>query len=180
MDCIQIVNETNFLTDIIVPLLSALIGGGITLIGVWLTLRNERKKQEKTLINQYKPLFYFRNGNNTRKDQIESSIVINNNDDYKYRIFGIIQNTDKSIFQLDGVYVNDELMKPEDIFVIDKGKCEVISIYLKKKVFENVRSIKLSIVDSINYIYEVPVSYKRDDDDIIITSVIDIKGPFFG
>ena len=39
-------NCTSVITGIVVPLCSALLGGGLTLLGVWLTIKDQNKKEE--------------------------------------------------------------------------------------------------------------------------------------
>lgn len=60
MNCSEIavstISSVNFLTDVIVPLLSALIGGLMALFGVYITLKEIRTNMNK---NRKKKLVHF-------------------------------------------------------------------------------------------------------------------------
>lgn len=51
MNCSEIavstISSVNFLTDVIVPLLSALIGGLMALFGVYITLKRDKNEHEQ-------------------------------------------------------------------------------------------------------------------------------------
>ena len=44
-------------SDIIIPLIAALIGGGLTLIGVIWTIKAEKKKDKKAYLERIRPFF---------------------------------------------------------------------------------------------------------------------------
>ena len=48
-------------SDIIIPLIAALIGGGLTLIGVIWTIKAEKKKDKKAYLERIRPFFVLEN-----------------------------------------------------------------------------------------------------------------------
>lgn len=61
MNCSEIavstISSVNFLTDVIVPLLSALIGGLMALFGVYITLKRDKNEHEQEQEEKACPFF---------------------------------------------------------------------------------------------------------------------------
>ena len=51
----------NLLRDVLIPIIASLIGGGLTLAGVWQTLRADRARFEEAQQLSVKPYFYHSN-----------------------------------------------------------------------------------------------------------------------
>ena len=58
-------------TDIIIPIIAALIGGGLTLSGVILTIQAEKKKAKKEYLEKIRPFFVIEDANTIDITQIK-------------------------------------------------------------------------------------------------------------
>ncbi len=152
MNCEQVI------TSILVPLVSACIGGGLTLLGVRLSLRSERKKEEKNRIDSAKPWLYSLD---RREDQDWKSV---------YELFFssdgridptqkpttiIIKNTDNGIAILDRIITETTEYYPVAGKVIEKGKKAHLYIqWAKSETLVNMR-LQLHDVYGNEYCYEI-------------------------
>lgn len=140
MDCISVI------TGIVVPLCSALLGGGLTLIGVYLTLKKQDKKDAEVRKLSVRPwIFSYEHVYLTSEHT--KCIMVPDCDSSNAQIAGNIKNTDNGILILDYVESEDAIYKPDNSsFVVEKNSVIELIIILKDKV-ETLKSISLYVKD---------------------------------
>lgn len=156
MDCISVI------TDIIVPVCSALLGGGLTLIGVYLTLWKQDRKDAETRKLSVKPWIFSYEHVYLPSDHMEC-IMIPDSDISNAQIAGNIKNTDNGILILDYVESADTVYKPNNSsFVVEKNSVIELIIFLKDKV-ETLKSMSLYVKDIYGnqYRYELILNGTR-------------------
>ena len=155
-------NWYKIFVDIINPIICALLGGGLTLIGVWLTINNESKKEaEKTKLSM-KPLFY-RIDPHQEYDANKAINYIFKSDNYEKKemvVFGIIKNTDHAIAILDFFVINNVKYYPSNGNVIDKNTIVNLNIYLENEVPS--KDIYMYIKDAMNNEYCYKLEFSQD------------------
>lgn len=97
----------------------SIIGGGLTLFGVWWTINNQEKQRKKDLAIQYKPLFELNNiklKNDSRNDMLRLLFNIQNigrGEAYKFKIecnkdlFNSEDEEENNCFRKDIILPND-------------------------------------------------------------------------
>ena len=157
MDCKEI------LIYIVMPIVSALIGGGLTLVGVLFTMKFEatKIKEERKTVN--KPLFYvidpmqqYDNNNSSNFDFVNEKIGTS-----RGFITIIFKNTDKTILVLDYISINNVKYYSKNGNIVDKNT--VFNTYVHIPNGEKVdytSNIVFSIKDSIGNNYKYKLSYK--------------------
>lgn len=139
MNCVCII------ADIVVPLVSALIGGGLTLVGVIFTIRSQNKKDYIAKKASARPWIF-----SCTKYLPGDSKIYSMYPDMGFSpnmfISGIIKNTDNGILILN--YVQSETTKytPNDDNVVEKNSSIQLVIYLKNQV-ETLKDLHLYIKD---------------------------------
>ena len=114
--------EINVCVDILLPILCALISGGLTLFGVILTLKHGNKKDEETIKIFYKPRFY----------RIDPNQISNIKNDHYFcysflpekkgtSIRGYFKNTDHSTFVLDKIIIGRKACISNYEYLVDKN-----------------------------------------------------------
>ena len=158
-------DNTEILKNIIIPIVSAIIGGLCTFIGVLITILHEKKKEkeEKLLIN--KPLFYrldLRQGYE-HKNVLEFCLGVENFDNKEGQIFGVIKNTDNAVLIIDGVSVNGKLYKSLYGDVVDKNQVFYLYVNVSEKINKD-DEIVFFVKDIMEnkYKYKVEIRYKDE------------------
>ncbi len=138
-------NSNEIVTSIVIPIISTLIGGLITLIGVIITIRSENKKSKKELEIHEKerkeeirlmnePLFYILDPmqDYDYKKAVEFVFLSNEEDTYSSQI--IFKNTDKIQIILDYISINGKKYYPSNGTVVDKNVIFYISVFSSSKL----------------------------------------------
>lgn len=108
------------LKDIIIPLLSAFIGGGVTYWGVKKTIEYEKMCREDDEKRYYKPFFVAINEFDDKlKDKI-TKIEFENGEEMYSLINGYIKNFDFSHFCIEKIEINKIAYTPVTNSVIEK------------------------------------------------------------
>lgn len=125
------------ITDIVVPIFSALIGGLFTFLGVWVTIKKQAKKDELHRKLLVKPIIY------SYKFKYNNCDDYNNSIDYYLRsvqypipaitIEGYFINTDNGILVLDCVLSGTKKYTTWECDVVDKSKKVHLIIALDDK-----------------------------------------------
>ena len=117
----------NLLRDVLIPIIASLIGGGLTLAGVWQTLRADRARFEEAQRLSVKPYFYH--SNFTRPDaQLEFRTETENGQ--TTRIYGVLCNTDNAILILEKISAGETHYKSRGNCVVPKNKTVSIEVFL--------------------------------------------------
>lgn len=143
--------------DIVVPLLSAIIGGALTLVGVWLTIHRDKKRDEDNLKKSVKPWIFSEDNfdHYDYKDKnyinmaVSSESVLNN----CFKIY--IKNTDNGIGIVDKLVTKNQMYIPVFGEILEKNKVTSLNIYYQDKC-ENLQDMILYIKD----VYGNPYKYK--------------------
>lgn len=157
MTCSEIAVSTtsvNFLTDVIVPLLSALIGGLMALVGVYITLCHDRKLRSDERSEMSRPFF-------CTIDYGDSRIVCSNNhiflfspigtvdyDDHLAHIQGNFINSSKIEFIIEKITIGEHCYLPLRPEMIEKGMTFMIKLNYSENLAEN--KVILHITDINN------------------------------
>ncbi len=150
--------------EIIIPIVSAVIGGMFTFLGVFITIQHEKKKEKFERLLANKPLFYKIDYRQVYDDKsaVDFCFGVGNFDEKEGQIFGIIKNTDNAIFIIDGISVNGKIYKSIYGDVVDKN--QIINLYVNvSNCINNDDEIIMIIKDIMNnrYEYKIEVQYKN-------------------
>lgn len=153
------------ITEIIIPLLSAILSGAITLIGVILTIYHTNKINKQESIEKYKPIIrcyypydYFDSDNAKNVSCIRSKELSCKN------IYGNFTNTDKANFSISGIRVDGIFYETDINPHIKKSEDFIFDIQIPEK--NKINNIELEILDDYNrkYVYELDFSVSNLDD----------------
>ena len=148
-------------TDIVIPLVSAAIGGGLTLLGVWFTLRNQTKKEERQRRLNVKPILL---SYDKRRGLCNESLQV-----YRMEIGGTltaaddpfatvyIKNTDNGVACLNRIETENNQYFPSCGNIVEKNELVQVVVVLANDCTETLKKPCL-IVDDIygnSYKYEL-------------------------
>ena len=158
--------QFKILKDIIIPIVSAIIGGLFTFLGVFITIKHEKKKEKEEERLANKPLFYrldLRQEYDYNK-AVDFCLGVGNFDDKAGQIFEKKKNTDNAILIIEGVSVNNKLYKSLYGNVIDKNQIVNVYVNVSKKLDESDEIIFIikDIMEN-EYKYKVEVQYKDSE-----------------
>lgn len=152
----------NIWVDIVIPLLSAFIGGFVTMWGVILTIKSEKKKDKENDIKAVKPWIYSINALERYDPKNANEVIISNDFDFKNsphysrKHQMIIKNTDNGIGIIEEVQTKKKSYFPICGSVLEKSS--VFEIYLCIDEDDNLDDAVLIISD----IYDNRYLYKID------------------
>ena len=107
---------------IIIPLISALLGGGLTVLGVLISIKHENKKRRDEEVKAKKPLFCLIDP--TQDYNYKNTVqydFINEELNSKGWIVAMFKNTDNSILVLDNIKVDNNIYHPSNGTLVDKN-----------------------------------------------------------
>lgn len=146
------------ISNIVVPILSAIIGGALTLFGVWLTIHRDKKRDEENLKKSAKPWIFSIDSSydysNETSNKIEMSTVHNSANNSYERCIGI-KNTDNGIGIVDKLTTANKTYIPETYNIFEKDTVTVISVYFEEG--DSLKDIELHVNDVYgnSYVYTV-------------------------
>ena len=153
----------NIVFNIIIPIVSAIIGGGLTLLGVAWTIHNSEKRYQKNEKEKAKPL--FTSGFKSEK-QLYSGIIFTTKTDPKNVLIykGNIINSDNSNFYVESVldgFGNE--ITPSTHNVILKNQ-EVMFYAIGFLLCENALYVTMRDIFDKKYHYRFNFEKQRDND----------------
>ena len=159
MECNEIIK------DIIIPIVSAVIGGLCTFLGVFLTILHEKKKEKEERLLSNKPLFYRLDLRQEyeAKSSVDFCLGVGNFDDKEGQIFGVIKNTDNAVLIIDNVSVNDKIYKSLYGDVVDKNQIFNLYINVSEKINKD-DEIIFTVKDIMNNKYKYRIETKNEDE----------------
>ena len=112
----------NWLTDVVVPLLTTVLGAAVSLLGVVITLKNEQKALKKERIEKLKPILI----NYTCAFSGEESVIpkykfVSDGKKVEGSITGMFKNTDNGILFFDKIVTESKTYFPHDNSTVDKN-----------------------------------------------------------
>lgn len=163
------VESINCVKDVVIPLLSAFIGGFITLAGVWLTIHRDKKRDEDNKKQSAKPWIYsldrFEDYDHTNVSKYIMATSSNLNNTHLFQI--IVKNTDNGICILDELVTEKKRYIPICGKVIDKDHVIHLNVHIEegetlkemylyvKDIYGNRYKYKVYQTKKGNYIEEV-------------------------
>lgn len=151
------IEAINWIKDIFIPLLSAFLGGFITLAGVWLTIRRDKKRDEYNRKLSIKPWIYSLdpiedfNCQNIRKSVMAESHKPSYRTDFKI----ILKKTDN------GICILDEFVTEKKRYVAVMGaildKDTVTNLYISFEEGETLKDMYLYTKDIYGNRYKYKV-----------------------
>lgn len=150
---------------IIVPLISSLIGGGLTLIGVLISIHHENKNRKNEIKRLNKPLIYLIN---PMQDYDYKSAVQFYFENKIFKSNGfieiILKNTDNAIMIMDSIKIGDDIYYPTNGNVVDKNTIFYIYVYINEKIKSiNQENIMLTIKDVLGNSYKYKLIYSDEN-----------------
>ena len=162
--------EINILSNIIIPLISAFIGGGITLIGVIITIQAENKKSRREYLEKIKPFFVVEKISDFDLESIRTkSITIP--DDSEKDVDGdkivfhwnnlIISNMSENVCMVSYIKINGQKYASFDDIPIKPGEfCEIKGYPFSIFIRQYLRNITIGFCDKNFNLYEYPISFQ--------------------
>lgn len=159
--------------DIIIPLVSAFIGGGITLWGVFLTIKYESKKSRKEYLEKIRPFFVVEN-ENLKSIDVDSIKKIWVNDDSSKELKEVstifhwdslvLSNVCDNVCMMSYIKINNEQYASFENIPIKSGECcEIKGCPLSSYINEKIDNISLGVLDREFNIYEYELKYRIND-----------------
>lgn len=168
-----------WITYILIPLISALIGGGLTLAGVIVTIKWEAKHKKKEEIEKVKPIVINATSPMIPKDsKIFCYTFESQGDLQKHEVFAVFKNTDNGILFFDLIKTANKEYYPIDGATVDKNTFFYIS--LKSIVGDTMEKCDIYCHDIYGnkYVYNGYFNFDSDKtrySDIIIGEIKPIK-----
>ena len=149
--------------DIIIPLISSLIGGGLTLIGVIITIRHTNKTIRNDFVSKYKPSFKLRNPMDDFDFKYSKPVMFKggNCGENLKKILGMFTNTDKANFEIDAIYINGEYFRIDINRYIAKSEDFDFALCIDKEL--KVENLELKILDEQNIVYRYKLEFKGNE-----------------
>ncbi len=107
--------------EIIIPIVSALYGGLLTLVGVAWTIKKADADRKKEKNEKVKPLIYAADPSFLDTNNLECLLFVNKGDNNNGRFIGTLKNTDNGLFIFKRILVNGMEYKPYKQFVLEKN-----------------------------------------------------------
>lgn len=145
------------ISNIVVPILSAIIGGALTLFGVWLTIHRDKKRDEENLKKSVKPWIYVEDNYDhyDYKDKNYINLAVSSESVLRNCFKIYIKNTDNGIGIVDKLVTKNQTYIPVFGEILEKNKVTSLNIYYQDKS-ENLQDMILYIKD----VYGNPYKYK--------------------
>ena len=154
---------------IIIPLVSAVIGGGLTLVGVLITTKHETKIRTEEKISNNEPLFYIFDPLQQFDSQGTQEYHFFPKNEKTNGSRGILfKNTDKTYIVLDSIRINSKYYYPKIGKVVNKNEMFTIRIYSSENYLTNKdTTITLNVRDILGNKYSYKILYDIDEDEFI-------------
>jgi len=148
----------NICTDIVIPLVSAAIGGGLTLLSVWLTLKNQNTKEEEQRRLSVKPILF---GYDLRQGLRGTPLKV-----YRMEIGGtltyadgpcatfFIKNTDNGLACLNRIETENNKYFPSCGNIVEKNALVQVVVILASDGTETLENASLIVDDLYGNSYE--------------------------
>lgn len=151
-------NCYELLKDIIIPLLSAVIGGLLTLGGVYITIKNQNKKDNDSKKLSVKPwIFSLDDFPNHDTDNINCiNITGKKNAEFGGNLYLIIKNTDNAVGIIERFETEDNTYYPDANALLEKDSVNNVVIELQKN--DSQRNMFLFVKDTLGNEYRYEVS----------------------
>lgn len=162
--------------DIIIPIVSAVFGGVITMIGVILTIRSENKKGHNEYIERIRPFLTIETQSSIKSldlSKIKKVMIYDDcnkntdNSSIAYHLVDLLlTNISDYVCFIDYLKINEETYKVFEHIPIKANETVYIegfpqSFYLKKEL----KSVSVGVSDRLSNCYEYELSFEEQDDE---------------
>ena len=153
--------EINWITDVIMPLLSAFIGGILALLGVIVSLKHENNKNKEERLDKAKPIVInYMSMAVDRSIPTPRYILASDEQLTNIEITGVFKNTDNGILFIDYIKTERKKYYPCHSSTVDKNT--VFYIKLNVNEGENMKDCALYCHDifGTRYYYEITFCFE--------------------
>ena len=148
---------------IIVPILAAIISGGLTVWGVILTIKEDNKIRKEDIRIQNEPLFYILDPNQDYDSTNIKEFDFKAIEEATGYIQILIKNTDKTPFVLEYVSINNKVYLPQNGTVVDKNDIFYLNVHTNDNLMANkVNKAYIAIKDVLNIEYKYKLIYSKE------------------
>ena len=162
-------NISEIIVDIIIPLISVIIGGALTLFGVIITIKHTNKINNQEFIERFKPVIRcYHPYDDFNSDNAKNVYFRPENELSCKSIYGNFSNTDKANFSINGIWINGVFHKLSINTHIKKSEDFIFDIYISEK--NKITNIELEILDDYNrkYVYILDFATSKSEDVYIV------------
>ena len=159
-----------------IPIIAAVYGGIITLIGVLLTIKKSDRDRLEERRNQIRPFFYYTpyyNGPNyleNKKASIHDKTFSNGKEHADVKMLGRFVNSDKIEFLLKSIIINSVEFKCSFDPAVGKGELFEIDLYAETKL-EKFEEYILVLEDVDKNILDVKISLDTSVSEYVVTNI---------
>lgn len=152
----------DILVDIVVPLLSALIGGLLTMLGVVYTIKNERNKSEEQTIQDAKPWLFSLVPLDEYDYKKASTIILRGSEplDENMKLQFIIKNTDNGVGIIEKFETENNVYFPCVGRILDKNSISHVDAVVNK--WETLKDMFLYVKDIYGNRYKYKVLFDEE------------------
>lgn len=164
-------NTKEITCNIIIPIVAALLSGGLTLIGVLISIKHENKKRQEEKKDLIKPLFYLISPKQDYNYKTTTTYYFkNDNLESDGCIEIILKNTDNAIMILDSIQIEENTYYPSNGNVVDKNIIFYSYVYVDKETKIDDKTNMIMIVrDSNGNAYKYKLGYRNNQSKSIDT-----------
>ncbi len=159
--------------EIVIPIIAAIYGGLITLVGVAWTIRKSDIDKNDEEVKKAKPLIFIVN---KRREQTKSYLSFTfensfNNEtiftgDSTYHICPFfLKNADYSFSYLKGICINNDIMLTNVAQVFDKGQTYACICDFEFSYNKEINNMYLLLVDMLDNFYALEINFECSSDD---------------
>lgn len=160
------------IADIVIPLVSALIGGLATFFGVWLTIKAENKKSKNEYLERIRPFLVVENPRSI--NQNEEPIPVWIYDDSKKNVENgqtlfhwnslCLSNMGETVCMIEYVKINKTYYDVIDIVPVKADRvCEIKGCPLSAYISNSIENISIGFSDRNFNLYEYKVNFELEE-----------------
>ena len=155
----------DLLTLVIIPLVSSVIGGGLTVWGVILTIKEDSRIRKEDIRIQNEPLFYILDPNQDYDNTNIKEYDFKSIEEAKGYIQILFKNTDKTPFVLEYININGKTYLPQNGTVVDKNDIFFVNVHTNDNLMSNkTNNAFMAIKDVLNIEYKYKLIYSKEKD----------------
>lgn len=153
----------DLLTLVIIPLVSSVIGGGLTVWGVILTIKEDNKIRKEDIRIQNEPLFYILDPNQDYDNTNIKEFDFKSVEEAKGYIQILFKNTDKTPFVLEYININGKTYLPQNGTVVDKNDIFFVNVHTNDNLMSNKNNnAYMAIKDVLNIEYKYKLIFSKE------------------
>ena len=151
----------NWITDVSIPLATTVAGGVLTLIGVKMTLNNEKKSIAQKHREKMKPILINYTCTCMNEERALPKFVFKSDGEATIKtIKGIFKNADGGVVFIDKIVTEKTTYYPEANSTIDKNTAFVVELHNLSK--ETLKTCKIFCHDILGYKYYYDAEFVFD------------------